>query len=375
MTVTEPAGEETAVSTTSKWVPATEIADGMQVLITGVKSDDVYAMGEQKNNNRAAVAASVDGEGVLTPGENTMAFTLVAQGDGTYALRTSNGKYLYAAASGNNYLKTQDEVDVNAKWTMTVASASAEGSSNRHVMQFNTGSTLFSCYASAGGSGMAAIKLYVPKPVTPPTPVYETVRSGLTVGNYYTICYPKAMTDVQGATLWSFVGKDTEFAYIEQETATTIEAGKPYIMYATASTVTAVLGDETNAPGANGAIHGTFSNLDQDQLNNLATVAGNDLYLVIGNELRRVTGYALDGITPLTGNSLPAQRAFVVVGDIPAAPANMPAHVRAMPMQGESAQGIENIGASEKPMKLMIDGQLFILRGEKMYDATGRMVK
>ena len=375
LTVTEPAGEETAVSTTSKWVPATEIADGMQVLITGVKSDDVYAMGEQKNNNRAAVAASVDGEGVLTPGENTMAFTLVAQGDGTYALRTSNGKYLYAAASGNNYLKTQDEVDVNAKWTMTVASASAEGSSNRHVMQFNTGSTLFSCYASAGGSGMAAIKLYVPKPVTPPTPVYETVRSGLTVGNYYTICYPKAMTDVQGATLWSFVGKDTEFAYIEQETATTIEAGKPYIMYATASTVTAVLGDETNAPGANGAIHGTFSNLDQDQLNNLATVAGNDLYLVIGNELRRVTGYALDGITPLTGNSLPAQRAFVVVGDIPAAPANMPAHVRAMPMQGESAQGIENIGASEKPMKLMIDGQLFILRGEKMYDATGRMVK
>jgi hypothetical protein len=39
------------------------------------------------------------------------------------------------------------------------------------------------------------------------------------------------------------------------------------------------------------------------------------------------------------------------------------------------ATGVDAINASEKPMKLMIDGQLFILRGEKMYDATGRLVK
>ncbi len=210
-----------------------------------------------------------------------------------------------------------------------------------------------------------------------PTPVYTEVRTGLTAGNYYTICYPKAMTDVQGATLWSFFGKDADFAYIVQETATTIEAGKPYILYATASTVTAVLGDETNAPGANGAIHGTFSDLTQDQLNNYATVAGNDLYLVIGNQLRKATGYANDGITPLTGNSLPANRAFVVLGDIPAAPApaHMPAHVRRMPMQKDVATGFENLNASEKPVKLMIDGNIFILRGEKLYDATGRLVK
>ncbi|MBR2167127.1 MAG: InlB B-repeat-containing protein, partial [Paludibacteraceae bacterium] len=204
---------------------------------------------------------------------------------------------------------------------------------------------------------------------------WQTVRTDLTAGNYYTICYPKAMTDVQGATLWSFVGKDANFAYIEQETATTIEAGKPYIMYATASTVTAVLGDETNAPGANGAIHGTFSDLTQDQLNNYATVAGHDLYLVIGNQLRKATGYANDGITPLTGNSLPANRAFVVLGDIPAASAHMPAHVRAMPLHKDTATGMDELNASETPVKVMINGQMYILRGEKMYDATGRLVK
>ena len=200
-------------------------------------------------------------------------------------------------------------------------------------------------------------------------PVYETVRSGLIAGNYYTICYPKSMTDIQGATLWSFIGKDANLAYIQQETAATIEAGKPYLLYAEAETVTAILGDETDAPGANGAIHGTFSDLTQEQLNTYATVAGHDLYLVIGNELRRATG---DG----TGsNTLPAYRAFVVVNDIPAAPAQMPAHVRSMPMHKDVVTGFENLNATDKPVKLLIDGNIYILRGEKMYDATGRLVK
>ena len=213
------------------------------------------------------------------------------------------------------------------------------------------------------------------EPVTPPTPTYETVRTGLTAGNYYTICYPKAMTDVQGATLWSFVGKDADFAYIVQETATTIEAGKPYILYATASTVTAVIGTDDASAGVNGAIHGTLDPMDQTALNTAATDAGKDLYLVIGNQLRKATGYANDGITPLTGNSLPANRAFVVLGDIPNAPAHMPAHVRSMPLHKDTATGMDELNASETPVKVMIDGQLFILRGEKLYDATGRLVK
>ena len=37
--------------------------------------------------------------------------------------------------------------------------------------------------------------------------------------------------------------------------------------------------------------------------------------------------------------------------------------------------GVENLNASEQPVKLLINGQIFILRGEKMFDATGRLVK
>ena len=96
---------------------------------------------------------------------------------------------------------------------------------------------------------------------------------------------------------------------------------------------------------------------------------------MIGDELRRATGFDTDGITPLTGNSLPAQRAFVVVDDIPSAPAQMPAHVRSMPLQKDQAQGFENLDASEKPIKVLIDGQLYILRGENVYNANGQIVK
>ena len=370
LTVTDPAAEETPISTSTEWIAATatDLVDGAEVIITGVKDEVVYAMGEQKSTNRAAYVATLN-EGVLTPGEGTMAFTLVAQGDGTYALRTSNGKYLYAAASGSNHLKTQDEVDVNAQWTLAINSAVAESSTNRNIMRFNGSgdNKLFSCYSS----GQTAIQFYVPKPVTPPTPVYETVREGLTAGNYYTICYPKAMTDVQGATLWSFVGRDANLAYIQQETAATIEAGKPYILYAEAATVTAILGTENASAGVNGAIHGTLEKMFQADLNTAATAAGHDLYLVIGNELRRATG---DG----TGsNTLPAYRAFVVVNDIPnGAPTQAPGKkVRSMPHHKDTTTGVENAEASEKPVKLLINGQIFILRGEKMYDATGRLVK
>ena len=36
---------------------------------------------------------------------------------------------------------------------------------------------------------------------------------------------------------------------------------------------------------------------------------------------------------------------------------------------------IDNLNAGEQPMKVMIDGQIFIIRGEKMFDVTGKLVK
>ncbi len=362
LTVTEPVVEETAVSTTSKWVPAeaANLVDGAEVLIVGVNNTDYYAMGVQNSNNRAAVAASVDGEGVLIPGEGTMSFILVAQGDGTFALRTSNGKYLYAASSGSNHLKTQAEVDVNAKWTISASSAVAESSSNRNIMRFNTTSTIFSCYAS----GQTGITFYVPKPA--PEPEYETVRSGLEVNRHYTVCLPKNITHIKGATFWNLQYKNegnTE-VYLVEETAP--EAGKPYIIQATADKLEVIYGEEIAAnPVENGALRGTFTGINETDF---AALEGT-VYLLINNAIRPRT----------SGNYLDANRAYVRYDLLTVVTSmSMPGRrVKTMPMAPQVATGLENGELMNDAMvkKVLINGQLFILRGEKVYDAKGQLVK
>lgn len=432
LTVTEPETPETAVSTTSKWVVATaaDLVDGAEVLITGVKDDVTYAMGGQNKNNRAAVAASVDGEDVLTPGENTMSFTLVAQEtEGVFALRTSNGKYLYAAASGDNYMKTQNEVDVNAKWTISATSAVAESSSNRNVMQFNGGSTLFSCYNTASQS---AIKLYVPKPVkytvtfdkndgsattsveviknekvakpadptregytfnywtlnaveydfdTPvtdnitlvanwtenPAPSYTEVRNGLNAGEYYTMCLDKAVTAVQGGTIWRVLSKAQNTSdIILEEVEGMLDAGRPYIFFATAATLeVAYTGDAVGAPittGNNGLI-GSFSQAHIDNVNTNYIIYNNELYYVNTDNVYVGAHRAYIDMTAVPDYSEPQQ------GNAPRRRVTM--HTNAP----QVATGIDALNASDKPVKMVINGQLFILRGEKMYNVNGQLVK
>ena len=105
--------------------------------------------------------------------------------------------------------------------------------------------------------------------------------------------------------------------------------------------------------------------MDQAALN----AKGSDVYLLKNNELWLVSGQ--------TGNSLAANRAYIKYGELNYSTPN-PApgrRVRAIPMQGQGATGVENLNAAEAPIKTVIDGKMYILRGEHMFDATGRMVK
>ena len=345
------------------WVLASSVAAGDEIIIMGANNADIYTMGKQNPNNRAAVASSLD-EDVLTPGAGTKVFTLVDAGNGKFAIQASNGNYLTSATSGtsNNLLEAADYDLDNAKWTISIEEGVASivaAAGSKTVMQYNSSNTLFSCYGSANQKPVKIFKKEAVEPVPG-----NIVRDNLTAGNYYTICYPKEMSNVQGATLWSFIGKDANFAYLVKEDGP-FEAGKPFILFATASTVTADLGEEVvTVAGENNGLFGTFDNLVQENFDGDV-----DIYLIIGNALRLVSGQS--------GNSLPANRAYVNLSEIQGGtPAHMPGRVvRSMPMHKDAATGISNIGASETPVKVLIDGQLFILRGEKMYDAKGQLVK
>lgn len=145
---------------TSDYVLATSITSGKSYVIASGVEGTVQVMAEQKNNNRGAVEATIS-NGVLKVSEEyefVIETANIGEASG-YSIFDPDAKgYLYAAASGSNHLKTQTDNNVNGVWTITIdatageASVVAASSSNRNVMQYNSGSTLFSCYATASQS-------------------------------------------------------------------------------------------------------------------------------------------------------------------------------------------------------------------------------
>jgi len=120
----------------------------------------------QNSNNRSKVTATLDASKNIIETDNAAAITI---GYGTtnkayYTLNassTSTKEYLYAASSSSNYLRSQETVDANAEWQITitsgVASIVASGTNTHNILQYNSGSSIFSAYSSA----QVAIALYV----------------------------------------------------------------------------------------------------------------------------------------------------------------------------------------------------------------------
>ena len=341
------------------WVLATAVpAVGQKVIIAATYQNETKAMGIQNSNNRAAVASTLEDD-VLTPGAGTKVFTLVDAGDGKFAIQASNGNYLSAAGTGtSNYLKEAENFDEdNAKWTITIENGEANivaSSNNRNVLRYNSGNTIFSCYQSGA---QRAINIYV----------QDTYTRALEPNSYYTVCLPKKMMEVRGASFWTLSSRNEagSMAYLEEVDPTTAEAGTPFIIQATDTKLEVVYtGAATTTAGTNGALHGTLSDMDYDDL-----YAAGNVYLLIKNAIRPLA----------SGNYLNANRAYIdyyALNPVTEAPQPAPGRrVRAVPMQQNTATGIDELNGSEAPAKVLINGQLFILRGEKMYDAKGQLVK
>ena len=141
---------------------ASNIVSGKHYIIANGTDDAVKAMGEQTTNNRASVDVTAT-SGIIP--ETTGIYEFVIYGpdaNGYYTIYDeANSKYLYAASSSNNYLRTRDtNTDANGKWTIEInntgiATIKAKGDNTRNWMRNN--GNIFSCY----GSGQSDIYLYV----------------------------------------------------------------------------------------------------------------------------------------------------------------------------------------------------------------------
>ena len=210
---------------------ATSIESGQTYIIVGQYGGD-YAMGTQNSNNRKAEEIIIDETTATVSTEDVYEFTISALEDesGFYSIydgRTSG--YLYAASSSANHLKTKDELDVNGKWKIIfnaetgAASIVATNSSNRNVMQYNSGSHLFSCYASAS---QYPVYLYV-KEGTPVTETH-TVYFYEGTGDCGTVSLTGSSITLPEATIscsdWAFAGWATA-PVNETTTAPTLYTG------------------------------------------------------------------------------------------------------------------------------------------------------
>ncbi len=190
------------------------------------------------------------------------------------------------------------------------------------------------------------------------TYIPSAYQRNVTAGNFGTICLPFDGT-IEGAELLEFVDKDADNIYLGNSDAT-VQAGKPYVFLANANQIRVTFTDNTFvAASDHNGLHGTYVDMADAELNGKYLIS-NNLYYLINTEdcsLKAYRAYFLLSEVP-GGGALSPQRRFAIGNGAP-----------------QVVTGIDALNASETPVKMIIDGKMYILRGEKMYDATGRLVK
>ena len=180
----------------------------------------------------------------------------------------------------------------------------------------------------------------------------EVYTRSVTNGDFGTICLPYGSSNMTGAEFYEVAGKETGKVYLDQ--VTTLEAGKPYIFRATASTITVVYeGDEALSPGNHNGLYGTFTD-------NTTVEQGN--YIVYNNELR------LCG----TGCYINAYRAYLNLTEVTSdVPAPMPGRQRiGMNVQGgNETTALDNITEGNGIIAPTMEGTYDVL-GRKLTQPT-----
>ena len=239
---------------------------------------------------------------------------------------------------------------------------------NKRTFIFNK-EGYFKNYAKTNYSNGVAIDVtYSSLPVVT-APVYATGDAygrTVTTGNFGTICIPYGSSNYKGAEFYevAWVKMNEESMpttlYLDQlKAGATLDAGKPYIFKATATEI-AIIGDGTSVAtpiaGKNG-LTGTFDNI---------TAGGIlvDNYIIAQNQFWTATAE----------NYLNAYRAYIVPSSIPTTePAEIPGRRRiAMGAAGENeATGLDNITTTDTPVKVIVNGQLIIIREGVKYNVQG----
>ena len=199
----------------------------------------------------------------------------------------------------------------------------------------------------------------------------DHARTGVTVGGIGTICLPYDVTaeDRRGGTFYRADYQGPGFVYFLEETGT-LKAGQAYIFVAEKEAIRLwYSGSEVPNPlvGSEArGFYGTFTDMAAGSLTNK--------YVIANGKLRRCGA----------GATLSANRAYIDLDEMPDTPlvVNDPANApvrRRLGVGGNNgaATDLENVFQlnAEGTQKLILNGQLYILRDGHLYNAQGQVIK
>ena len=178
-----------------------------------------------------------------------------------------------------------------------------------------------------------------------------------------TICLPNASSSFTGATFYEVSSLDPDKGlWLDQLAAgAQLEAGKPYIFYATATEITVTYTDaapeDAPQPGANG-LTGTFTDIAAAED---GVLVGN--YIIAQNAVHVATA----------SNDLPANRAYINASVVPSKVQAVIPGRRRVCMGENATTGFDQIVApAGQAVKAIENGQLIIIRDGVKYNVQGQ---
>lgn len=201
-------------------------------------------------------------------------------------------------------------------------------------------------------------------PKTTPDPEPEPTsytRSGLTSGKFGTICLPYDVAEgnYTGATFYKVAERTSEYVTLEEVTSLT--AGEAYIFEATGTEINCTYTPDTkvDAPAtatAANVLQGIF------ELTTIPTgswfLNGNQWWCSTGTQTATANRAYLTNLTPANAAPVPGRRRVN------------------MPVQAKVPTAVDHIqGDKEQGIKVLRNGQLYIIKNGVKYNAQGQVVK
>jgi len=280
-------------------------------------------------------------------------------------------KYLAGKTGDSNDLDLSDD---ECYWTYdgTATPATFRTNSNHSVL-YRGSEEVFKNYKNVNASADGISGAYSALPIIAAAK-FNTVytRPGAVQGQLGTICLPNG-GKMEGATPFEIAYMDYDADHnpykIYLDEVEEMVAGRPYFFLAEDENpeVKVYYTDEANASAGNyHGLYGTFSQIDQLE-QGYYIVYNNMYYYVNSNNVKILANRAYIKLSEIPGN-VPAQD-----------PENTKVRRRISIGNGSPkvATGIDEITNEQSQMtnKVIIDGRLFIIRGEKMFNANGQLVK